>query len=64
MASEPKPKKPRKKPKPSALTRPPKRGKKKKKPTIVRPPSPLSPPTTLPSLTTTSCSQPGKRPKN
>lgn len=60
MASEPKPKKPRKKPKPSALTRPPKRGKKKKKPTTVRPPSPLSPPTILPSLPTASCSQPGK----
>ncbi|KAG8175240.1 hypothetical protein JTE90_012608, partial [Oedothorax gibbosus] len=53
MASEPKPKKPRKKPKPSALTRPPKRGKKKKK--AVRPPSPI--PSALPSLSNTSCSQ-------
>lgn len=47
MVSEPKPKKPRKKPKPSALTRPPKRGKKKKKPNVVRPPSPFSIPTPL-----------------
>ncbi|GFU28369.1 INO80 complex subunit D [Nephila pilipes] len=50
MASEPKPKKPRKKPKPSALTRPPKRGKKKKKPSSVRPTTPpLPPPPSLPS---------------
>lgn len=48
MVSEPKPKKPRKKPKPSALTRPPKRGKKKKKPNVVRPASPF--PVPVPSL--------------
>lgn len=49
MVSEPKPKKPRKKPKPSALTRPPKRGKKKKKPNILRPSSPFHvPPLPLP----------------
>lgn len=52
MVSEPKPKKPRKKPKPSALTRPPKRGKKKKKPNIVRPssPFPIPAPPALPPL--------------
>lgn len=50
MVSEPKPKKPRKKPKPSALTRPPKRGKKKKKPNAVRPSSPF--PIPIPPLPT------------
>ncbi|XP_013789517.2 uncharacterized protein LOC106473381 [Limulus polyphemus] len=40
MVSEPKPKKPRKKPKPSALTRPTKRNKKKKKQQNIRPLSP------------------------
>ncbi|GFY37671.1 INO80 complex subunit D [Trichonephila inaurata madagascariensis] len=58
MASEPKPKKPRKKPKPSALTRPPKRGKKKKKPTSVRPTTlPLPLPPSLPSTSHPSSSQ-------
>ncbi|CAL1276039.1 unnamed protein product [Larinioides sclopetarius] len=57
MASEPKPKKPRKKPKPSALTRPPKRGKKKKKPSSVRPTTPPPPPV-LPSVSLSSnCQQ-------
>ncbi|GIY51530.1 INO80 complex subunit D [Caerostris darwini] len=56
MASEPKPKKPRKKPKPSALTRPPKRGKKKKKPSSVRPSTPLPPPSVLPSAAMPSSS--------
>uniref|UniRef100_T1JJY2 KANL2-like probable zinc-finger domain-containing protein n=1 Tax=Strigamia maritima TaxID=126957 RepID=T1JJY2_STRMM len=37
MSAEPKPKKPRKKTKPSALTRPPKRGKKKKRQNGIRP---------------------------
>lgn len=37
MSAEPKPKKPRKKTKPSALTRPPKRGKKKKRQSTFRP---------------------------
>lgn len=45
MASEPKPKKPRKKSKPSALTRPPKRGKKKKRQNLLRPTPTSSPPT-------------------
>ncbi|XP_035224250.1 INO80 complex subunit D-like isoform X2 [Stegodyphus dumicola] len=62
MASEPKPKKPRKKPKPSALTRPPKRGKKKKKPNSLRPssPSPLPPPPPpqLPKVVTPPVSSP------
>ncbi|XP_067123561.1 INO80 complex subunit D-like [Centruroides vittatus] len=44
MASEPKPKKPRKKSKPSALTRPPKRGKKKKRQNQLRPTPTSSPP--------------------
>lgn len=60
MASEPKPKKPRKKPKPSALTRPPKRGKKKKKPISVRPSTPPPLPV-LPSVSLSSnCQQIGK----
>ncbi|GIX79106.1 INO80 complex subunit D [Caerostris extrusa] len=45
-----------KKPKPSALTRPPKRGKKKKKPSSVRPSTSLPPPSVLPSASMPSSS--------
>lgn len=61
MSAEPKPKKPRKKTKPSALTRPPKRGKKKKKQNGIRP-NKLPVPAIQSNIETASTDSPASNP--